>query len=151
MWLIRSIEQRRLTLYKVVESILKFQRDFFDFGNGALKPLVLKDVAEDISVHESTVSRATNGKYVQTPRGLYELKYFFTSSVSDENGGEGVSSTSVKEQIKELIDKENPQKPLSDQKIADLLENKGINISRRTVAKYRDEMMIPASSMRRRF
>lgn len=151
MWLIRSIEQRRITLYKVVESILKFQRDFFDYGDGAIKPLVLKDVAEDISVHESTVSRATNGKYVQTPRGLYELKYFFTSSVSDDNGGEGVSSTSVKAQIKELIDEENPQKPLSDQKIADILENKGINISRRTVAKYRDEMMIPSSSMRRRF
>lgn len=151
MWLIRSIEQRRATLYKVVESILKFQRDFFDYGNGQLKPLVLKDVAEDISVHESTVSRATNGKYVQTPRGLFELKYFFTSSVSDDNGGEGVSSTSVKSKIKELIDGENPQKPLSDQKIADILESKGINISRRTVAKYRDEMMISASSIRRRF
>ncbi len=88
---------------------------------------------------------------MQTPRGLFELKYFFTSSVSDENGSEGVSSTSVKSQIKELIDGENPQKPFSDQKLADILENKGINISRRTVAKYRDEMMIPASSMRRRF
>lgn len=151
MWLIRSIEQRRLTLYRVVESILKFQKDFFEYGNKALKPLVLKDVAEDISMHESTVSRATNGKYVQTPRGLFELKYFFTSSIGDENGGDVVSSTSVKSQIKELIEKENHQKPLSDQKIVDLLVQNGINISRRTVAKYRDEMQIPSSSMRRRF
>lgn len=151
MWLIRSIEQRRNTLYKVVSSILKFQRDFFEYGNEALKPLVLKDVAEDISVHESTVSRATNGKYVQTPRGLFELKYFFTSGVKDDNGGDGVSSVSVKSQIKEMIDSENSQKPLSDQKIADILEQKGINISRRTVAKYRDEMRIPSSSIRRRY
>ncbi|WP_242631612.1 RNA polymerase factor sigma-54 [Sedimentibacter sp. zth1] len=151
LWLIRSIEQRRLTLYKVVKSILEFQKDFFEFGIEALRPLVLKDVAEDISVHESTVSRATNGKYVQTPRGIFELKYFFSSSVKDDNGGDGVSSLSVKSQIKELIDNENTSKPLSDQKIADILENKGINISRRTVAKYRDEMRIPASSMRRRF
>ena len=151
MWLIKSIEQRRSTLYKVVESILKFQRSFFDSGDGVLKPLILRDVAEDISVHESTVSRATNGKYVQSPRGLFELKYFFTSSINDENSSAGVSSTSVKSQIKEMIDRENSVKPLSDQKIADMLANKGINISRRTVAKYRDEMMIPASSMRRRF
>ncbi len=151
MWLIKSIEQRRITLYKVVESILKFQRDFFDLGSGYIKPLVLKDVAEDISVHESTVSRATNGKYVQTPRGLFELKYFFTSSLSDEKNGEAISSTNVKEQIKTLIESENTSKPLSDQKIADLLGEKGVTLSRRTVAKYRDEMLIPASSMRRRY
>jgi RNA polymerase sigma-54 factor len=151
MWLIKSIEQRRSTLYKVVESILKFQKNFFDSSDGNLKPLILRDVADDISVHESTVSRATNGKYVQSPRGLFELKYFFTSSLSDDNSNEGVSSTNVKSQIKEIIDRENPTKPMSDQKIADTLANKGINISRRTVAKYRDEMMIPASSMRRRF
>lgn len=150
MWLIKSIEQRRMTLYKVVESILKFQRKFFDEGKEALKPLVLKDVADDIGVHESTVSRATNGKYVQTPRGLYELKYFFASSLS-ESGGNEVSSTSVKSIIQKLIDEENVQKPLSDQKIAEKLHDEGINISRRTVAKYRDEMMIPASSMRRRY
>lgn len=151
MWLIRSIEQRRETLYKVVKSIIKFQRDFFEYGNSALKPLVLKDVAEDISVHESTVSRATSGKYVQTPRGLYELKYFFTSSVRNENNVEGVSSVSVKSKIKEIINNENSQKPLSDQKIVTMLEKSGITISRRTVAKYRDEMRIPSSSMRRRF
>jgi len=151
MWLIKSIEQRRMTLYRVVESILKFQRNFFDEGNAAIKPLVLKDVAEDIGVHESTVSRATNGKYVQTPRGIFELKYFFASSLSNENDGEGTSSTSVKTQIQTLISNESTQKPLSDQKIADILVESGINISRRTVAKYRDEMRIPASSMRRRF
>ncbi len=150
MWLIKSIEQRRMTLYKVVESILKFQRKFFDEGKTALKPLVLKDVAEDIGVHESTVSRATNGKYVQTPIGLFELKYFFASSLS-ESDGEGISSTSVKSQIQKLITEENTQKPLSDQKIAEMLCSEGINISRRTVAKYRDEMRIPSSSMRRRF
>lgn len=151
MWLIKSIEQRRMTLYRVVESILKFQRNFFDEGNTAIKPLVLKDVAEDIGVHESTVSRATNGKYVQTPRGIFELKYFFASSLSNDNDGEGTSSTSVKTQIQTLISNESTQKPLSDQKIADILGESGINISRRTVAKYRDEMRIPASSMRRRF
>lgn len=151
MWLIKSIEQRRMTLYKVVESILKFQRKFFDEGNTAIKPLVLKDVAEDIGVHESTVSRATNGKYVQTPRGIFELKHFFASSLSNENDSQGVSSTSVKTQIQTLISNESTQKPLSDQKIADILGESGINISRRTVAKYRDEMRISASSMRRRF
>lgn len=150
MWLIKSIEQRRMTLYKVTDSILKFQRKFFDEGKTALKPLVLKDIADDIGVHESTVSRATNGKYVQTPRGLFELKYFFASSIN-ESDGDGISSTSVKTQIKQLINDENPQKPLSDQKIAEMLSAEGINISRRTVAKYRDEMRIPSSSMRRRY
>lgn len=149
MWLIKSIEQRRHTLYKVVESIVKFQRGFFDEGNKALKPLVLKDVADEISVHESTVSRATNGKYVQTPRGIFELKYFFTSSVSDVSGG--ISSTSVKSTIKDIVDREDTKKPLSDQKITDILKEKGIEISRRTVAKYRDELRIPSSSMRRRY
>lgn len=150
MWLIKSIEQRRMTLYKVTESILKFQRKFFDEGKTALRPLVLKDVADNIGVHESTVSRATNGKYVQTPRGLFELKYFFASSISEVDG-DGISSTSVKTQIQKLINDENSQKPLSDQKIAEMLSNEGINISRRTVAKYRDEMRIPSSSMRRRY
>ncbi|MFA9424316.1 MAG: RNA polymerase factor sigma-54, partial [Sedimentibacter sp.] len=152
MWLIKSIEQRRMTLYKVAESILKFQKNFFEEGKKALKPLVLKAVAEDIGVHESTVSRATNGKYVQTPMGLFELKYFFASSLSENDGiGEGVSSTSVKTQIQKLINDENAQKPLSDQKIAEILVADGINISRRTVAKYRDEMRISSSSMRRRY
>jgi len=153
MWLIKSIEQRRTTLYKVVESILKFQRKFFDDGCSFLKPLVLKTVADDIGMHESTVSRATNGKYVQTPRGIFELKYFFSSSLgnNDESNDEDFSSTSVKTKIQCLINKEDTKKPLSDQKIADTLMENGINISRRTVAKYRDEMRIPSSSMRRRF
>ncbi|MBP7223463.1 MAG: RNA polymerase factor sigma-54 [Sedimentibacter sp.] len=150
MWLIKSIEQRRMTLYKVIESILKFQRKFFDEGKSALKPLVLKDVADDIGMHESTVSRATNGKYVQTPRGIYELKYFFASSVS-ETDGSMVSSTSVKSIIQKLIDQESSQKPLSDQKITEILNEEGINISRRTVAKYRDDLRIPSSAMRRRY
>src|SRR6056297_2146497 len=149
MWLIKSIEQRRQTMYNVTESILKFQREFFDKGTKYLKPLVLKDVSEDIEVHESTVSRATNGKYVQTPRGLFELKYFFTSGV--QKGEEGVSSTSIKSTIKDLIDSENRKKPLSDQKIANKLKEKNIKISRRTVAKYRDEIGIPSSSIRRRY
>jgi len=149
MWLIKSIEQRRQTMYNVTASVLKFQRDFFDKGTKHLKPLVLKDVSEDIDVHESTVSRATNGKYVQTPRGLYELKYFFSSGVQKD--GEGVSSTSIKSTIKDIVDNENRKKPLSDQKIADKLKEKHIKISRRTVAKYRDEIGIPSSSIRRRY
>jgi RNA polymerase sigma-54 factor len=149
MWIIKSIEQRRMTIYKVVESILKFQIDFFNIGEKGLRPLTLKEVADDIDMHESTVSRATNGKYVQTPRGLFELKFFFSSSLSTNKGE--VSSTSIKSIIKELIDKENPKKPYSDQKISDLLKEKGISISRRTVAKYRDELEIPSSSIRRRY
>jgi RNA polymerase sigma-54 factor len=149
MWIIRSIEQRRATIYNVVESILKFQRDFFEKGEKGLKPLTLKEVAEDIDMHESTVSRATNGKYVQTPRGLFELKYFFTSGLSTNKGE--VSSTSIKAIIKDIIEGENPKKPYSDQKISDILKDKGINISRRTVAKYRDELEIPSSSMRKRY
>jgi RNA polymerase sigma-54 factor len=108
-------------------------------------------VAEDISVHESTVSRATNGKYVQTPRGLFELKYFFSSSISKEGDDDGMASTSIKSLIQELVSSENEKKPLSDQKIADELNKKGIDISRRTIAKYRDELGISASSMRKRF
>lgn len=148
-WLIRSIEQRRMTIYKVVESILKFQIEFFEKGKQSLKPLTLKDIADDIGVHESTVSRATNGKYIQTPRGLFELKYFFSSGVSTGDGG--ISSTSIKSIIKEIIDEENPKKPLSDQQIVKILKSKNIDISRRTVAKYRDELGIPSSSGRRRF
>lgn len=149
MWIIKSIEQRRMTIYKVVESILKFQKDFFEIGERGLKPLTLNEVAEDIQMHESTVSRATNGKYVQTPRGLYELKFFFSSGLAT-SGGE-MSSTSIKSMIKDLIEQENPKKPYSDQKISDILKAKGINISRRTVAKYRDELEIPSSTARRRY
>lgn len=149
MWLIRSIEQRRMTIYKVVESILKFQMEFFEKGKQSLKPLTLKDIADDIGVHESTVSRATSGKYIQTPRGLFELKYFFSSGVSTGDGG--ISSTSIKSILKEIIEGENPKKPLSDQQIVKILKTKNIDISRRTVAKYRDELGIPSSTGRRRF
>lgn len=149
MWVIRSIDQRRSTIRKVIESILKFQMEFFLEGEKSLRPLTLKDIAEDIDMHESTISRATNGKYVQTPRGLFELKYFFSSGLLGSDGD--ISSTSIKSILKDIIDKEDIKKPYSDQKIAEILKDKQINISRRTVAKYRDELNIPASSMRKRY
>ncbi|WP_312908765.1 RNA polymerase factor sigma-54 [Tissierella praeacuta] len=149
MWIIRSIEQRRNTIKRVIESILKFQKNFFIEGEIALKPLTLKDIADDIDMHESTISRATNGKYVQTPRGLFELKYFFSSGILGDEGD--ISSTSIKVKLKDIIDNEDTKKPYSDQKISELLKMQGINISRRTVAKYRDELCIPSSSMRRRY
>lgn len=149
MWIIRSIEQRRNTIKKVVESILKFQMEFFLEGEKSFKPLTLKDIAEDIGMHESTISRTTNGKYVQTPRGLFELKYFFNSGLGGMEGD--VSSTSIKSLLKGILEKEDIKKPFSDQKISDILNEKGIKVSRRTVAKYRDELNIPSSSMRRRY
>lgn len=149
MWLIKSIEQRRMTIFKVVTSIVRYQKDFFEKGQKFLKPLTLKTIADDIDMHESTVSRATNGKYVQTPRGLFELKYFFSSGIKGDSGN--VASTGVKSMIKDLIENEDIKKPLSDQKITDIFKEKNINISRRTVAKYRDELSIPSSSKRRRY
>ncbi|MCK8059746.1 MULTISPECIES: RNA polymerase factor sigma-54 [unclassified Fusibacter] len=148
--LIRSIEQRRNTIYRVVESILEFQADFFEKGTMYLKVLNLKDVAEKIGVHESTVSRAVNGKYMQCPRGTYEMKYFFQSGVSSAIG-DGISSESIKSIIKELVDKENTAKPISDQTIANEIDKVGIKVSRRTIAKYREEMGIPGSSKRKRY
>jgi RNA polymerase sigma-54 factor len=148
MWLIRSLEQRNNTLYKVMESIVQKQRDFFEYGVSHLRPLTLKQIAEVVHVHESTVSRVTNNKYVQTPRGLFELKFFFTSGVS--NGEEDqVSSQCVKMKIKGLIEGEDKTQPLSDQEIAQKLNVEGIMISRRTIAKYREEIRIPSSSKRR--
>jgi len=149
MWLIKSIEQRRQTIQKVLESILKYQLEFFKKGKMALKPLTLKDIAGDIEMNESTISRTTNGKYVQTPRGLFEFKYFFTNSITSSQGD--ISSVGVKLKLKEIIEGENPKKPLSDQAISTLLEVDGIKISRRTVAKYRDELDIPASSIRKEY
>lgn len=148
-WIIKSIEQRKQTIYKVIESILKFQMEFFKTGENGLVPLTLKEVAADIGMHESTISRATNGKYVQTPRGLFELKFFFTTGLPGSSGD--ISSTSIKSVIKRLIDEEDSNKPLSDQVIADKLKNEGASVSRRTVAKYRDELNIPSSSKRKRF
>ncbi|SHK11356.1 RNA polymerase, sigma 54 subunit, RpoN/SigL [Geosporobacter subterraneus DSM 17957] len=150
MWLIKSIEQRRQTIYKVVKAIVEYQLEFFENGKRSLKPLTLKQIAEEVGVHESTVSRAVNGKYMQTPRGTFEIKFFFTSGVSNQEG-EGIASESIKSMIKEMIEQENHQKPLSDQAIAEELQEKGINISRRTVAKYRDEMNILSSSKRKRY
>ena len=150
MWLIRSIEQRRQTVYNVVKAIVNYQIEFFEHGRKYLKPLTLKQIADEVGIHESTVSRAVSGKYMQCPRGVFEIKFFFTSGVSNEYG-EGIASESIKSMIRELIDNENCRKPLSDQDISDHLQQKGIQISRRTVAKYRDEMKILASSKRKRF
>jgi len=147
-WLIRSIHQRQSTLFKVTTSIVRFQRDFLDHGVKALRPLVLKDVANDIGMHESTVSRATANKYVHTPQGTLELKYFFTSSIRSSDG-EGVSAESVKEQIRGIIESEDPRRPYSDQHIAQVLASNHIEIARRTVAKYREIMGILPSSKRR--
>lgn len=150
LWFIRSIEQRRMTISKVTESIVRFQRSFFERGIRHLKPLTLKQVAADIGMHESTVSRATSNKYVQTPHGLYELSFFFSSGL-DDLGGDGISSESVKAMIADLIAAEDTHKPLSDQKIADMLGQRGIEISRRTVAKYREEKQIAPSARRKRY
>lgn len=148
-WLIRSIQQRQSTLFKVTTSIVRFQEDFLDHGVQALRPLVLKDVASDIGMHESTVSRATANKYVHTPQGTLELKYFFTSSIRSAAGGEGVSAESVKEKIKNIIAGEDVRRPYSDQHIAETLAAEGVEIARRTVAKYREFMGILPSSKRR--
>ncbi|MDQ3335013.1 MAG: RNA polymerase factor sigma-54 [Myxococcota bacterium] len=147
-WLIRSIQQRQRTIIKVAESILKFQREFFDKGIAHLKPLILRDVAEDIGMHESTVSRVTTSKYVHTPQGIFELKFFFNSGISRTNG-EDLASQAVKSKIKELVDQEDPKRPHSDQKIVELLKKGGIDIARRTVAKYREQLGILSSSKRK--
>jgi RNA polymerase sigma-54 factor len=148
--LIKSIEQRRNTIYKVVKAILECQSEFFNRGPMYLKTLTLREIAEIVGVHESTVSRAVSGKYLQCPHGIYEIKFFFQSGVSSEMG-ESVSSESIKKIIKELVDREDPKKPLSDQHLMESLNEIGIMISRRTVAKYRDELFIPSSSKRKRF
>lgn len=149
LWIIKSIEQRRQTLYKVIESILSRQREFFRHGEKVLVPMTLKEVAEDVKMHESTISRATNGKYVQTPRGVFELKYFFTTGLTGTGGD--VSATCVKSMIRSMVAEEDHKRPLSDQQISEILEKKGVEISRRTVAKYRDELNIPSSTLRRRY
>ncbi|MEZ4462796.1 MAG: RNA polymerase factor sigma-54 [bacterium] len=148
MWLIRSIHQRQNTIMKVTESIIKFQRDFFDYGVEHLKPLVLRDVAEDIDMHESTVSRVTTNKYVHTPRGTFELKYFFNSSITNLDGDD-LASEAVKAKIREIVAQENPKKPMSDAKIVEILAKEGIDIARRTVAKYREAMGILSSAKRK--
>ena len=147
-WLVKSIYQRQQTIFKVATSIVKFQRAFFDHGISLLKPLVLKDVAEDIRMHESTISRATANKYAHTPQGIFELKFFFTSGVKGA-GGEDVSAETVKEKIRAMVPRRPQGDPLSDQAIAEMLRAKQINIARRTVAKYRQAMGILPSANRK--
>lgn len=148
-WLIKSIHQRQRTIYKVTESIVKHQQDFFDKGPGFIKPMILRDIANDIGMHESTVSRVTTNKYVHTPRGIFELKYFFNSGIS-KTDGDSLASESVKLKIKNLVGEEDPRNPLSDQRIVELLKKDGIQIARRTVAKYRDMLRILPSSKRKK-
>jgi RNA polymerase sigma-54 factor len=150
MWLIRSIHQRQRTIYKVTESIVKFQREFLDKGTAFLKPLILRDVAEDIGMHESTVSRVTTNKYVHTPQGIYELKDFFNSSIR-RTTGDDTASEAVKHHIKALVSGEDSKNPYSDQKIVELLRSQGIEIARRTVAKYRENLGILPSSKRKKY
>ena len=148
-WLLKSIEQRQKTIYKVTKSIVKFQREFLDKGIEYLKPLILKDVADDVGIHESTVSRVTANKYAQTPQGLFELKFFFSASLKKQNG-EDIATKIIKEKIRSIIQQENPVKPYSDKQIMDILSKEGIKIARRTVAKYRELMGILPSSRRKR-
>jgi len=148
-WLIRSLHQRQRTIYRVMESILNRQRDFFDKGIGHLKPMVLRDVATDLDVHESTVSRVTTNKYAYTPQGIFPLKFFFNSKINTTEGGE-VAAETVKDKIRQIIDSENPKKPHSDQEIVKMLRTQGINIARRTVTKYREVMGILSSTKRKK-
>lgn len=149
LWLIKSIHQRQRTIYKVAKSIVKFQRNFLDFGIAHLKPLVLRDVAEDIGMHESTISRVTTNKFMQTPQGLLELKYFFNSGISTIEG-DPIASESVKDKIKEILGSEDLRRPYSDQRIAEILSVNNITIARRTVTKYREMLKIGSSSERKR-
>jgi len=146
--LIKSLEERQRTIYKVARSIVKHQQGFLDFGYEHLRPLILKDVADDIGMHESTVSRVVNHKYMHTPRGLYEMKFFFHSSISSTQG-QDVSSLAVKERIRKVVGEEDPRRPLSDAAIVQILSDDGLRIARRTVAKYREELRIPSSNERR--
>ncbi|MDA1371630.1 MAG: RNA polymerase factor sigma-54 [Proteobacteria bacterium] len=148
-WFIKSLQSRNETLMKVSTRIVEHQRGFLEYGEEAMKPLVLHDIAEAVNMHESTISRVTTQKYMHTPRGIFELKYFFSSHVSTKGGGE-CSSTAIRAIIKKLIAAENSRKPLSDSKITQLLEEKGINVARRTIAKYRESLSIPPSNERKR-
>jgi len=147
-WLIKSLDQRQRTIYKVADSIVKQQQEFLEHGIQKLRPMVLRDVAEDIEMHESTVSRVVSNKYIHTPRGLYPMKFFFHSGI-DREYGENISSLTVKRKIEDLIEGEDPKKPLSDSALMKILNREGIQIARRTVAKYRDELNIPSSTDRK--
>ena len=147
-WLIKSVQQRQNTIYKVARSIINFQREFLDHGIEHLRPLVLRDVANDIGMHESTVSRVVTNKYMHTPQGVFEMKYFFHSGISSSYG-ESVSSVTIKQRIKKIIESEDPRKPLSDSKIVSILQREGLVLARRTIAKYREELKIPTSNQRK--
>ncbi|HAY47924.1 MAG TPA: RNA polymerase sigma-54 factor [Thalassospira sp.] len=149
-WLVKALHQRATTIMKVASEIVRQQDGFFTHGVSHLRPLILRDIAEAIGMHESTVSRVTNGKFMATPRGMFELKYFFTTAISSSDGGDAYSSEAVRHRIKSLIDNEDPKKILSDDKLVELLGKEGIDIARRTVAKYREAMRIPSSVQRRR-
>ncbi len=148
-WFLKCLQSRNVTLMKVATCIVKHQIEFLEHGDEAMKPLVLRDIAEDIEMHESTISRVTTQKYMHTPRGIYEFKYFFSSHVNTSDGGT-CSATAIRALIKKFIDTEAPQKPLSDSKIAQLLIDQGIKVARRTIAKYRESMNIPSSNQRKR-
>jgi RNA polymerase sigma-54 factor len=148
LWLIKSVDQRQKTIHKVATSIINFQREFLDHGIEYLRPLVLRDVANDIGMHESTVSRVVNNKYMHTPQGVFELKYFFHSGISSSYG-ESVSSVTIKQRIRKIIENEDPRKPLSDSKIVSILQREGLVLARRTIAKYREELKIPTSNQRK--
>jgi RNA polymerase sigma-54 factor len=147
--LIKSLEERQRTIYKVAVSIVKHQREFLDYGIERMRPLVLKDVADDIGMHESTVSRVVNNKYMHTHRGLFELRFFFHSGIASVHGGENVSSLTVKERIRKIVSAEDGRRPLSDAAIVKVLLGEGLQIARRTVAKYREELKIPSSGSRK--
>lgn len=150
MWLIKSIENRQKTIYKVANSIVRTQQEFFKKGPAFLKPMILKDIANEIGMHESTVSRVTTNKFMHTPIGTFELKYFFNAGIGGKNGGIDIAGESLKLKIKEMVGNEDPKRPLSDQKISELLSTKDIVVARRTVAKYREMMGIPPSSKRKK-
>ncbi len=149
MWLIKSLQQRQRTIYKVVESILRFQRDFFEHGVSQLRPMILKDVADDIGMHESTVSRVTSNKYVHTPQGVFELKYFFSTAIT-QRGGDDLAAESIRDRIRTMIKNENPDKPLTDNAISEIFARENIKVARRTVAKYREQLGILPVKLRRK-
>jgi RNA polymerase sigma-54 factor len=148
LWLLKSVDQRQRTIYKVADSIVRHQRAFLDQGVTHLRPLVLRDVASDIGMHESTVSRVVANKYMHTPRGVYEMRFFFHSGITSSMG-EAVSSVTIKDRIRKMIETEDAAHPLSDSRIAELLEQDGLPLARRTVAKYREELRIPPSNLRK--
>jgi RNA polymerase sigma-54 factor len=150
LWLLKSVDQRQKTIIKVATSIITFQAEFLDKGIEHLRPLVLRDVANDIGMHESTVSRVVNNKYMHTPQGVYEMKYVFHSGISSSYG-ENVSSVTIKQRIKKIIEGEDTKRPMSDSKIMNILQREGLVLARRTIAKYREELRIPTSNQRKVF